>query len=464
MVLGAVLLLSACAEFTPDGGMAPVASAARERLGAEPVKIASGEDAERTRQQVQEFLREPVSADVAVRIALINNRDLQAAYNELGLAEAASVGASIPPNPRFAIARIAGAGIVEWEMRLAADILSLATLPARRDIARMGFAQAQQAAIGATFRAALEARRAWIAAVAARQVAREIAEARAAAAATADLMRRLGETGAATELEQARTGAALAETGAQLARARLAERAAQERLVRALGLWDQAATLRLPDRLPPLPRQPNRAENVEAEAIAQRADLAMARLEVAQAARGLDLTQATRFVSALELAGLGKVENDNGTQVNRGGPELEIELPIFDGGEVKLRRETETYMRAVNRLTAKAVAVRSEARAAREAYLGAHAIAAQYQRSVLPLRRIVARETLLRYNGMLADVFDLLTEARERVAARIAATEAQRDFFLAEADLRAAIIGGGAGSTEPAGSQPSLPAAGGAGH
>jgi len=463
-LLGITLALSACAEFTPDGGMASVTGAAQARLGAAPAKVTSPQDAERARAEVADLLREPVSADVAVRIALRNNRDLQAAFNDLGLAEAASVAASIPPNPRFAIARIAGSGIVEWEMKLAADILALATLPARREIAAVGFAQAQQGAIAATFRAALEARRAWIAAVAARQVAGEMEEARAAAAATADLLRRLGETGAATQLEQARSGAALAETGAQLARARLAERAARERLVRALGLWDQAAALRLPDRLPPLPRQPERSENAEAEAVAQRVDLAMARLDVTLAARGLDLTEATRFVSALELAGLGKLESDKGIQLNRGGPELEIELPIFDGGAVKLRRETEAYMRALNRLTARAIAVRSEARVARDAYLGAHAIALQYQRTVLPLRRIVARETSLRYNGMLADVFDLLTEARERVAARIAAAEAQRDFFMAEAELRAAIIGGGVVGAEPAATFASLPAAGGAGH
>ena len=302
----------------------------------------------------------------------------------------------------------------------------------------------------------------WIGAVAARQMAGEMAEARAAAAATADLMRRLGETGAATQLEQARAGVALAEAGAQLAQARLAERAATERLIRALGLWDQAPALRLPSRLPALPRQPDATANAETEAVRQRADLAMARLELTQAARSLDLAEATRFVSVLELAGLGNWERNAGEKLNRGGVEIELELPIFDGGEVKRRREVETYMRALNRLTARAVMARSEARAARDTYLGAHAIALQYQRTVLPLRRIVAKETLLRYNGMLVDVFDLLTEARERVAARVAATEAQRAFFLAEIDLRAAILGGGtASAAESAPTTTPAPAAGG---
>lgn len=465
ILLGLALALSACAEFTPDGGMAPITVAARAQLGAEPAKITTAQDAARVRQAVQEFLRAPISAEIAVRIALINNQDLQVAFNDLGLAEVAHVAAGLPANPRLSLARIAGAGSVEWEIRLAGDILALASLPARREIARIGFAQAQQAAIAATFRIAQEARRAWINAVTAHQLVTERAAARAAAAATSDLMRRLGETGGATQLDQARTGAALAEAGAQLAQARLAERGARERLVRALGLWDQASLLRLPDRLPALPRQPERVENVEAEAVNQRIDLTMARLEVTQAAHTLDLTSATRFISVLELAGLGKFETDHGTPRNRGGIELEIELPIFDGGEVKLRRETETYMRALHRLAARAVAVRSEARAAYAAYLGTHAIALQYQHTVLPLRRIVARETLLRYNGMLADVFDLLTEAHERIAARIAATEAQRAYFMAEIDLRAAIIGGGPANTDMPPPTPSLPtAAGGTGH
>lgn len=138
--------------------------------------------------------------------------------------------------------------------------------------------------------------------------------------------------------------------------------------------------------------------------------------------------------------------------------ELELEFPIFDGGEIKLRRELEIYMRAVNRLSAKAVDARSEARSAYQNRIAAHEIASHYQNRVLPLRRIVAEETLLQYNGMLIDVFDLLTEARERIFANMAAIAARREFFLAEVALRAAIVGGGgaasaddAGEAAPAG-------------
>jgi outer membrane protein TolC len=43
----------------------------------------------------------------------------------------------------------------------------------------------------------------------------------------------------------------------------------------------------------------------------------------------------------------------------------------------------------------------------------------------------------------LIDVFSLLAEARQRLAATITAIEAKRDFWLATVDLKAAIAGGG---------------------
>ena len=133
------------------------------------------------------------------------------------------------------------------------------------------------------------------------------------------------------------------------------------------------------------------------------------------------------------------------------GFEVEVQIPIFDFGEVKVRQAEETYLQAVNRLTAKAVNVRSEAREAYQAYRASFDIARHYRREVLPLRKIISDETLLRYNAMQIDVFALLTEARQRIAATNAAIEAERDFWLAETNLGAAVLGGNAAaSSEPA--------------
>ena len=155
------------------------------------------------------------------------------------------------------------------------------------------------------------------------------------------------------------------------------------------------------------------------------------------------LTNATRFINLLEVSGVARTQREGGVSGTGGGAEVDFQIPIFDFGEVRLRQAGEAYMESVNRLTEKAVDVRSEAREAYQAYRSSYEIAKHYRRDVLPLRQTISDETMLRYGAMQIDVFSLLTEARRRIAANIAAIEAQKDFWLASADLDAAMIGGG---------------------
>ena len=48
---------------------------------------------------------------------------------------------------------------------------------------------------------------------------------------------------------------------------------------------------------------------------------------------------------------------------------------------------------------------------------------------------------VLRYNGMLIGVFELLADARTQIASVSSSIEALRDFWLAQADLDQALIG-----------------------
>ena len=85
--------------------------------------IRNKDDADAARAVVESLLKRPLTADAAVQIALLNNRRLQAAYNELAVAEAELVQASLPPNPTFSLMRISGSGELEIERRIIADIL-----------------------------------------------------------------------------------------------------------------------------------------------------------------------------------------------------------------------------------------------------------------------------------------------------------------------------------------------------
>ncbi len=441
VLLTAALVLGGCASFSPDGGLVSVNAITASALGQETVAVRTPEQAEAVSLRVKALLRKPLTADRAVHIALLNNRDLQAAYNALGLSEAAMVQASLPPNPTFSLERIAGRGAVEIEARIAGSLLQLATLPARAEIAAERFRQAQFQAASETLRIASEARRAFFRAVAARALVASLNQARETGETAAELAKRLGETGAMNKLDQARNQTFYAEMVAQLGTARLRAASERERLVRALGLWGSDLDLQLPQQLPPLPARARAMAHVETEAVRRRVDLQMARIETDVLAKSYGLTNATRFINLFEVAGIAKKQREDGETTRERGFEVELQVPLFDFGEVKVRQAEENYLQAVNKLTAKAVNVRSEAREAHQAYRASFDIARHYRREVLPLRKIISDETLLRYNAMQIDVFALLSEARQRITATNAAIEAERDFWLAETNLGAAVLG-----------------------
>src|SRR5215216_2032156 len=185
-------------------------------------------------------------------------------------------------------------------------------------------------------------------------------------------------------------------------------------------------------------------------------------MELEALARSYGLTQATRFINLLEAGYAAKTTKDkaSGERIRDRGFELEVQIPLFDFGEVRVRQAEATYMQAVNRLAERAVNVRSEARDAYRVYRSAYDIASHYQREVLPLRKIISDETLLRYNAMLIDVFALLAEARQRITATTGAIDARRNFWLAAAELGIAIAGGGVPAARSEGPTPAAESSG----
>src|SRR5665213_771699 len=170
MLLSAIVL-SGCASFSPDGGMTAVANLTGETIHKEVVSIRTEDDALRADAAVKGLLRRGLTVDTAVQIALLNNRGLQASYNELALAETDLVQAGLPPNPTFSISRISGDGAIEIERQVVGDILALATLPSRSEIARQRFQKAQLRAAEETLGLAADVRRAYYRAVAANELA-----------------------------------------------------------------------------------------------------------------------------------------------------------------------------------------------------------------------------------------------------------------------------------------------------
>ena len=143
---------------------------------------------------------------------------------------------------------------------------------------------------------------------------------------------------------------------------------------------------------------------------------------------------------------------------------MELRLPIFDLGGARTARAERLYLQSINRAADAAVRARSEVREAYGAYRTSFDLARHYRDEVVPLRKRISEEMLLRYNGMLASVFELLADSREQVAAVNAYIESLRDFWVAESDLQMALTGRSPGAMQPMRAASRAPAAGGGGH
>ena len=415
-----------------------------------------------------------MTPDRAVQIAILNNRGLQAAFNDVGISEAQFVKSVLHPNPTVSLAGIKGPGSFEIERQILVNVLALITQGRRERIARARIEEAQMRAAEKVLKLAADTRRAWYQAVASRHRVSFLQSAAVNARTVSELFRKLGETGAVNRLDQAREHVFYAEVKAQLGKARLDHVADREKLIRLLGLWGRQTRLALPARLPALPRRPRARPMVERDAVRRNIGIAIARAGLAAMIRTYGLVNATRYLNLLEVRGMSSLERAKSVDPVTGdidkerssklGIELEFQIPLFDFGETRQREAKESYMREVNRLLETSVNVRSVARESYQRYRGAYTLARHYERYVLPLRKLISEESLLRYNAMIVDVIPLLAEARQRINSNIMAINARRDFWLAEASLRAAIVGGGAETGPADGDSPAIAGAAGAGH
>ena len=440
LALLAAAALAGCTTTSPDAAIAPVREQLRAATGAD---IARWPDAQapsaEARARLDALLAAPLSQDGAVELALLNHRGLQADLAGLGIAQAELAQVSRLPNPGLSYGRTTSGDEIEREIGLHLGLGRLLLMPLARTMATQQLAQQQaQVTIGIVERIA-EVRRAWVEAVAAEESLAYLRQVHQAAEAGAELARRMAQAGNFNRLALAREQSFEADALLNLARGERSRDAARERLVRALGLWgEQAERLALPERLPYLPAQPLAQTDIEARALAQRLDVQAARTATAQTARSLGLTRTTRFVDALEL-GVSRSKTSDGHRSRAW--EVGLELPLFDWGDARVARAEAIYTASLHRTAAIAIDARSETREAWRHWRHAWDIARHAQQVIVPLKQRISEENLLRYNGMLIGVFELLADARAQIGAVNAAIDARREFWRADADLQQALLG-----------------------
>jgi outer membrane protein TolC len=442
----AVLGTGGCTGFSKDGGFDAVAVAARRHSGANIEWPRTSQEQAKVDARVAALLEHPLSAEDAVQIALLNNRMLQAVFEELGISEADLVQAGRLPNPRFDLRHAGAAGQYDVEETLSLNVLSLLTMRYARDIERQRFAQTQNAAVLRVARLAKDTREAYYAAVAARESRNYQLKVRAAAETGAALAQRMVAAGNWNRSDQSREQNLYIETVLSFTHSELAEAAAREKLIRLMGLpGEKTATPnpQLAEDLPVLPTSLENLPDVESVLLQNRLDLQAMRMRIDELQRNFKLSRSTRFINVLDL-GATRVQQGSRDAPYEPGYTITLEVPIFDGGSVRVKKSAAVYAQAVDRFTQAAIAARSQIRLAYANYRAAFELAKQQRDEVLPLRKALAQENLLRYNASQISIFELLSGAREQAAGFDGYIQRVRDFWIAKSQLDAALLGAAA--------------------
>ena len=439
----AASLVAGCASVDIDQALAETNASAGEFTQGSLELSRTPQQAQSRRRLAQQLLAEPLTMDGSVRLALANSPAMQALIAQGWADMAAADQQGRVANPVFTFERARLGSEVELQRLLSFGLLDLITLPQRRAVADNRIAQERIRLTGSVVEQVARVRHAWVQAVAAKQKLAYAEQVKDAAEAAAELARRMQQVGNFSKLQRARQHAFYADAAAQLALSQQAATAAREGLVRQLGLDDaQAEQLKLPDRLPDVPKAARAPADVSTAAMQQRLDVRLAQLQLQSAgkAQGLELA-GNLFDTELGVRHDTVFDNATGQRANRNGYELSIRLPLFDAGSAARTAMNAQTLAAAARYDAVLRAASSQLRENYSAYRTAHDIARHYRDEIVPLRKTMAEENVLRYNGMLIGVFELLADTREQIASVIAAIDAQQQFWLADSALSASLIG-----------------------
>ena len=436
--IGCLLLLlfglTGCASVNLTAGF-PEVSAAVEERSATKIVWNRGTDLDKAAAaQLRALLQRKLTADDAVQIAMLNNRDLQAIYAELGVAQADLVQAGLFNNPILDAAVFFPLTGVrpDFQLSVVVGLLDALYVPLRKRVAAAQFEEAKLKVTGAVLDFAAQVRTAFYV----HQANEQLVELRQtivqALTASLDVSRRLHEAGNISDLDLARDRAQTEATKVALRSAEVASRQSREQLNSLMGAWGEETRWQIDGRMPDIPAEPLHVNSLERVALDRSIDLSHARQRILAAGQQLGLNRATALFADLDLGAGAEREGEEAWKL---GPVLSVPIPLFDQGQGRIGRAVADLRRAQQEYYALAVRIRATTRAIQDRIEGAQDQALYYRDILLPLRERIVNEAQLHYNAMQIGTIQLLRDREQQIETGVAYVEALREYWLARADL-----------------------------
>jgi cobalt-zinc-cadmium efflux system outer membrane protein len=455
-LLVTLIALGAASASARENPFAPVENMVKQRTRREVVwerDLAARED---SRARIRALLKKPLTSTTAVQVALLNNRELQATFEEIGLSFADLREARMLANPVADLSikfpdRAPTAPLYEWGV--AQNFLNLLLIPLRSKVARTQLLAAQMRVSDDVVKLVSEVKAAYFEVLADQQLISQLRVVTEAQAGGLDLTQKLHEAGNVTDLTLLREQAQYSQRRIELATAETELRGHREKLNRLLGVWGSETMWKIADEeLPPVPETDVTIKGLEALAVGNRLDLAAARTRLESAVKSAGLEKTFRFIGSLDFGAAGEHDPDG---ANLAGPAFRLELPLFNQGQARIARSQSQLSIAAAKFEQLAIDIRSDVRELRDRLISKRDIAHFYRDELVPTRRRITAHTLLQYNAMLVGAFEAFQARQDDVEAQRRMIEATRDYWITRSELERTVGGDLDAKSRP----PALPAA-----
>jgi len=393
-------------------------------------------------EDTEPLLERPLDADTAVRVAILNNRDLRARLRALGVERGQLMQAGLLANPVFEV-EVAPERDSHVELRAEYDVMSFVMTPMRKRASERELEAARYDAAGDVVELGYEVRGAFYALAAAEQRVRMAAVSLEALAAGRDAAQALFEAGNINQLDAATQLSAFERARVTVAKLELEVAERREQLQRLLGLFGQATQWSLAANLAPVPEAPELPDDLEGRAIRESLDRRAREQHLEALAKRAGIARAEGWLPRLDVDVHSLVGNpDSSAHDNlRWGGGVSLDVPLFDHQQGVVRSLKAELESELERYQGLGIELRSRAREVSARVLSAHRRAWQYQRVIVPAQAKVMEHTLLQYNAMQLGVFPLLEARRAELEVALDYTETLREYWTAKAELDALLAG-----------------------
>lgn len=427
------LLIEGCAVVSNEESFKDIQGAVKDRANIQVSWTREEESSLEIKKRIEELLRTPLTAEKASELALINNKRIQATYEELGVARAELIQAGLLRNPllevrpRFA----SGGGGTNVELGLSEPIFDVLFIPLRKRIAENQLESVKAAIAHEVISNISNVKKAFYELQAALQMLEVRESILSSSEASYFTAKKIHDAGNTTTLKLGNQKALFEEAKIEKLNAEGEVKERRELLSSMMGLDSSTDSWEIHSRLDIPPKESLDSKSLEDTALVKNMELISSREAIDTLRKELGLSS-SNFLSNGEIGVSSERDIDGGWVT---GPNLLIPLPIVDQGQGYIARTTSELNKRVSNYEAMIIEKRANIRATLSQMEKARAKALLYRDEILPLRRELTEETQTRYDSMLVGVFDLLLAKQSEIQAGANYIEALKEYWIRRSEL-----------------------------